>query len=254
MPDDDVQSDKPSASTTNHTAGAAQQAPQKRTSISIFSIPAPIKRVFNQFPLITYAENELPLRAPTPKSREEHVLHVFTTARDAQDGRPSYNPNCLKWQTYLLFCGLRFRTVPSSNHASPSGALPFLLPAIPAQEPDERLSSESSPSTTRVQPSVGDAILSSKLKKWLASQQAKTTEAESDRVKVVGDTDMRYEAYLSLIESSVRKAWVRETYILPLSEHLHNQRHSFSLSTCSAVTGLKSRSIISKAYNFSYIS
>lgn len=63
---------------------------------SIFSIPPPVKRVFDEFPLVTYKENELPLRAP--RSRGVHVLHVFTTKKEAESGKPSFNPACLKWQ------------------------------------------------------------------------------------------------------------------------------------------------------------
>lgn len=68
---------------------------------SLFSIPPPVKRVFDKFPLRTYTENELPLRAPA--GREENVLHIFATEEDAERGRPSFNPACLKWQVSLSF-------------------------------------------------------------------------------------------------------------------------------------------------------
>jgi metaxin len=69
---------------------------------SIFRIPAPLKRIFDKFPLVQYDENHLPLRAPKDKS--QHVLHVFTTDEEAKCGKPSYNPGCLKWQVWTIAC------------------------------------------------------------------------------------------------------------------------------------------------------
>jgi metaxin len=69
---------------------------------SIFRIPAPLKRIFDKFPLVQYDENHLPLRAPKDKS--QHVLHVFTTDEEAKSGKPSYNPGCLKWQVWTIAC------------------------------------------------------------------------------------------------------------------------------------------------------
>lgn len=60
------------------------------------SIPAPVKRVFDQFPLTVYAPNELPSRSPRESSI--HKLYIFTTDRAASNGSPSFNPQCLKWQ------------------------------------------------------------------------------------------------------------------------------------------------------------
>src|ERR1700761_426845 len=73
----------------------------KQRTVSIFAIPAPLKRIFDQFPLVTYTANELPLRAP--RWREDNVLHIFTTTEDAESGRPSFNPSCLKWQVCVQF-------------------------------------------------------------------------------------------------------------------------------------------------------
>ncbi|KAM5468458.1 hypothetical protein MferCBS49748_003505 [Microsporum ferrugineum] len=94
------------------------------------AIPLPIKRVFDQFPLVTYPPNTAPASSSiSNKLPDEHRLYVFTSPQAARKGRPSMNPQCLKWQAYLKFCGIQFRTIPSNNHASPNGALPFLLPA-----------------------------------------------------------------------------------------------------------------------------
>ncbi len=67
---------------------------------SLFSIPSPLRQLFNKFPLVTYAANDLPARASG--SRERHALYIFATEESAREGRPSYNPGCLKWQVCLL--------------------------------------------------------------------------------------------------------------------------------------------------------
>ena len=87
-------------------------------------------------------------------------------------------------QTYLKLSGVPFKVVPSSNHASPSGALPFLLPAASNVETEK----------------MSDPIPSNKLRKWLATQ--------STAAKMQAPGDVRYEAYTSLVDSRIRKAWV----------------------------------------------
>ena len=61
-----------------------------------FETPAPIKRLFDKFPLQTYPPNELPQRTSVDRTR--NTLHVFTTDEAAHRGAPSFNPSCLKWQ------------------------------------------------------------------------------------------------------------------------------------------------------------
>jgi len=61
-----------------------------------FTTPQPIKRLFDKFPLQTYAANELPQR--TAAHRDQHTLYIFTTEEGAKDGALSFNPGCLKWQ------------------------------------------------------------------------------------------------------------------------------------------------------------
>lgn len=81
----------------NDNPGApARQRSQQPTSRSIFDVPAPIKQLFDKFPLLTYPINHLPQRAP--QHRNSPVLHIFTTREGASRGVPSYNPACLKWQ------------------------------------------------------------------------------------------------------------------------------------------------------------
>ena len=143
-----------------------------------FRTPAPIRRLFDTFPLQTLAPNPLPVRSPSDRSKP--TLYVFSTPQDALTGEPSFNPGCLKWQTYLLMSSLKFSTMSSNNHASPSGALPFLLPA-------------STPNNENPLP-----FPAGKLQKWLADQKLARLEPDS----------MRYEAYMSLLDHRIRRAWV----------------------------------------------
>ena len=75
-----------------------------------------------------------------------------------------------------------FVTTPSNNHASPTGALPFLstfkLPLDPLQ-----------PSTL---------VPSTKLERWVQSHDFARQEPEG----------MRYEAYMALLDHRIRHAWV----------------------------------------------
>lgn len=102
---------------------------------------------------------------------------------------PAFNPQCLKYQAYLKFAGLDFRTVASSNHASPTGVLPFLQPA--SHDVDYL--------------SLSKPIPSNKLKKWLSSQKSAKAPEESG--------DSRYEAYASLLDSRIRIAWLCQLYL-----------------------------------------
>ena len=83
------------------------EGPQPGVSIqSFFTVPAPIKQLFDKFPLVTYPPNELP--GHLSARRYNNQLFVFTDATSARRGRPSYNPQCLKWQ-------VRFPTKNPSN-------------------------------------------------------------------------------------------------------------------------------------------
>ncbi|KAI9812915.1 MAG: hypothetical protein M1827_004433 [Pycnora praestabilis] len=154
----------------------------------MFAVPPPVKKLFDKFPFITYPPNEVPQRAPS--ARELPALYIFTTALDARHKAPSFNPSCLKWQAYLKFAHIDFVTVPSNNHASPTGALPFLLPS------------------KRTSPAPLDSPLpipSNKVQKW-AREQGSTIKEPSD---------MKYDAYLSLLEHRIRHAWLYTFYLEP---------------------------------------
>ncbi|KAK5116964.1 hypothetical protein LTR62_006685 [Meristemomyces frigidus] len=199
MTDDDAQHD-----------GAKQRddsSPAKSIFDVFFRIPPPLKRIFDQTPLITYPENEPPLRTANIE-RNNNLLYIFTTDTEARNGRPSFNPGCLKWQTYLKFEGIPFCTVPSTNHASPSGALPFLLPAGRGQ--DAR--------------SARDPIAGGKLKRWTATQK-------ENKEKSREPEDVRYEAYASLVDHRLRRAWLYQLYLNPAN---HALVHRLYIAPCSS--------------------
>ncbi|MCJ1299089.1 hypothetical protein MMC08_001880 [Hypocenomyce scalaris] len=153
-----------------------------------WSLPTPVRRLFDNFPLQTYAANELPQRAPT--DRTQHLLYVFTTPEAARRGEPSFNPSCLKWQTYLKVLGIEHNTVRSNNHASPTGALPFVLP------------SASFPTALA---DVSLPIGSNKLQRWIRELKVSTQEP----------SDFRCDAYLALIDNRIRNAWLYTLYLQP---------------------------------------
>ncbi|KAH7083968.1 hypothetical protein FB567DRAFT_95696 [Paraphoma chrysanthemicola] len=165
-------------------ASRSNRPPQQASSRSLFTVPAPIKQLFDQFPLCTYPNNELPQRAP--RDRDTHVLYVFASDTQALRGAPSYNPACLKWQAYLKFSNVEYRLAAANNHASPSGALPFLIPASP--EPYKH-----------IQP-----VPSGKLQRWAINNSKKAIEEPED---------LRYEAYLSLLDHRIRRAWLYCIYL-----------------------------------------
>ena len=166
---------------TSSTHSSVRASPP---SHSWLALPTPLKHLFSKFPLRTLPPSQLPAR--TAHHREQHVLYVFTDPSGPDNNTPSFNPTCLKWQTYFKFIGLDFRTVASTNHASPTGALPFMIPAS---------SSNLQGSATGQMP----VVPSNKLQKWAREKGIGQEEPDS----------MRYEAYMSLLDHRIRKAWVR---------------------------------------------
>ncbi|KAL4986395.1 hypothetical protein BDW68DRAFT_128845 [Aspergillus falconensis] len=163
-----------------------QQRPDSRREPrwvrDFFSVPTPVKRVFDRFPLVTYPANDLPHH--TGLGRNGNQLFVFIDAAGARRGRPSFNPQCLKWQAYLRFVGIDFELVPSNNHASPSGVLPFLLPALPV--------------------GTSAPIPSNKLQKW-AIEEVHCEEEQQ--------LNVRFEVYSSLLDTRIRNAWLYHLYL-----------------------------------------
>ncbi|KAL5119974.1 hypothetical protein ACEQ8H_002072 [Pleosporales sp. CAS-2024a] len=176
---------QPTEKSKSDDTGRDRTAPRP-SARSLFAVPTPIKQLFDRFPLLTYPVNDLPQRAP--QHRDAHVLYIFTPGEGAPKGLPSYNPACLKWQAYLKFSNIDFRTAAATNHASPSGALPFLVPASP--EPCKHM------------PPVPCA----KLQRWAMQNSNKAIEEPGDA---------RYDAYLSLLDHRIRRAWLYCIYLSP---------------------------------------
>ncbi|KAI1104470.1 hypothetical protein F4804DRAFT_306994 [Jackrogersella minutella] len=167
----------------NATTKPRQQNTSKYSSW--LTIPKPLAILFRKFPLLTYPPNELPARSPNV--RDVATLYVFISDQDALNGLPSFNPSCLKWQAFLKIAGIDFRVVPSTNHASPTGALPFLIP----------------PSSPR-SPTPPAPIPSSKLEQYAA---------EEGTVETRDVLSLKLEAYESLLDYRIRNAWLYSLYI-----------------------------------------
>lgn len=105
--------------TSDPAAGPSQRP-------SLFTTPAPLRRLFKHFPLHTYSSNPLPIRASTTKRalKSANILYIF-----GRPNEPSPNPTCLRYQTLLVLAGIPFETAASNNHASPTGSLPYLVAA-----------------------------------------------------------------------------------------------------------------------------
>lgn len=67
------------------------------SSPGLFSAPAPIRSLFQSFPLAVHPAEPLPARSPDVDALLPR-LYVFAHDADAARGLPSYNPSCLKWQ------------------------------------------------------------------------------------------------------------------------------------------------------------
>jgi len=172
--------------------------PDQDSTSTLFPIPPVVRRIFDSFPVLTYPATPLPTRCPRPQSVP--TLYVFSTPEDAASGRPSFNPSCLKWQAFLRLCGIRYRIVPSNNHASPSGALPFLIPA-------------SKPATS---------VPGSRLSKW-AEENGKTPQScDFGRPEI--------QAFSTLIDTKVRDAWLYAFYLEPRNFHALAKKHYCSSS------------------------
>ncbi|KAK6854562.1 hypothetical protein PG990_008029 [Apiospora arundinis] len=196
------------ATTTSSLPTPAPAAPHRTAPRSgWFTIPEPLRLVFKKFPLVTYAPNELPLRSPS--NRELPILYVFVSDQDALKGLPSYNPSCLKWQTFLKLAGVEFRITPSSNHASPTGALPFL---IPSSDPNDAASQTPIPSN--------------KLERFALERGSE---------KLADTTGSKLDAYQALLDHRIRNAWLYTLYLSTGNAPLLSQLYVEPCSTSTVV-------------------
>ncbi|KAK0728462.1 hypothetical protein B0T26DRAFT_738798 [Lasiosphaeria miniovina] len=153
------------------------------------TVPRPLQQLFDRVPLLTYDANALPARSQSATSSRLPTLYVFSTDSDARLGAPSYNPGCLKWQTFLKLARVEFQIVPATNHASPTGALPFLLPARPS-------------------PSASPAPVSAARLHKYALEHGQHKPAEQTPT-------LRLDAYQALLDVPIRNAWLQALYLEP---------------------------------------
>ena len=110
----------------------------------------------------------------------------------------------------MLMHDVEFSVTSSNNHASPSGALPFLIPAEGSQEDRKKRQSGNKDAATTpkgnrdrtgndLAPSL---VTTSSLESWILGQSKRSAERRNV------SENMRCEAYLSLIEHRIRPAWV----------------------------------------------
>lgn len=213
-------------------------------------IPGPLQRLFDHFPLATYPANELPARSPRPSSLP--TLYIFASEEDAARGNPSFNPSCLKWQvrlpsflpvsilainhtrqTLLRLSRLPHLTSPSTNHASPTGTLPFLLPPIP---PVPSIPPRPIPATN--------------LERYLATLPAPPTGPSSSLTptsSLAPDVVLKQEPYLSLLSGPVRAAWLTALYLDTANTHLLSSLYIDPASTSPLVRAALLRQLRSAA-------
>lgn len=138
---------------------------------SWFELPASIRRLFARFPLKTYPQE-------TPQPPSQNVFYSFQGTNDDL----SFNPTCLRWQTLLKFHNIPHEVRSSSNHASPSGQLPFILPTDRPTSP----------------------VTASKIPRWITSQQGREETIHR-----------KEEAYTALVDRDIRSAWLYFLYLQP---------------------------------------
>jgi len=145
------------------------------------------------------------------------MLYVFAADEGARRGEPSFNPACLKWQTYMKASGIDFRIAASTNHASPTGVLPFLLPA---SEGDK--ANKTSKEKEKNKPKAGQPVPSGKLQRWCMDNSVAPVEESPD---------MRYDAYLSLLDTRIRRAWLHSIYLSANAPSIAEPLYILPLST-----------------------
>jgi metaxin len=94
---------------------------------------------------------------------------------------------------------------PSTNHASPTGALPFLLPPSTSSDADSQV-----------------PVPSNKLEQYALNHGS---------VKVPDVSSLRMEAYQSLLDNRIRSAWLYSLYLSPANSRLLSELYIAPVST-----------------------
>lgn len=139
---------------------------------SIFSIPAPLRELFDRFPVATYPSNDLPLRSHLTLRKEINgdkqpigKLFIWTTKEGARQNAASFNPTCLKWQVgalhashmAILHADFASRSIspfdePSSARYSPIIMHPLQDNFLSSFRTEDRTRRERHPSRTTLSP------------------------------------------------------------------------------------------------------
>lgn len=127
--------------------------------------------------------------SPPPPPRHLFILSLCA--------RPNSQYYLVK--TFLKLSKVRFTIIPSTNHASPTGSLPFLLPAR-----------DSTSSSSAVKP-----IPSSKLYEYALSRSQHAKEQLEQPA-----ASLRQEAYQSLLDVPLRNAFLYTLYLDPANSPL----------------------------------
>lgn len=107
----------------------------------------------------------------------------------------------LHFQTALRMAGFPHTVTPSSNHASPTGSLPFLLP----------------PTSSPLLPAARLPITQEKILTH-ASKSGYVLRALPTSKRL--DNNSRVEAYLAMIDGCIRPAWLHSLYLTPHNRHI----------------------------------
>lgn len=112
----------------------------------------------------------------------------------------------------MRFRGIDFVTISSNNHASPTGALPFLLPASSSTNPREAVLPIPS---TRIDRWIREKKISKRMTvkssegAWEERNQHTEGPASTQQESTPKESlDIRYEAYMSLLNYRIRNAYV----------------------------------------------
>ncbi|KAI1938090.1 hypothetical protein LOZ66_003678 [Ophidiomyces ophidiicola] len=168
-------------------APPAASAPSSSFS-ALAAVPAPVKRLFDAFPLLSYP----PDRPPPPPPRPALYIAAHPAATHPPPATPSPHPQSLKWIAYLNFHAIRYDTVPSSAYASPNLALPFLVPAV-----DHNATAAAPP-----------VVLGEDIEKWVLKRTG-----QPQNISAAHNHRLRLATYCPLIEHAIRRAWVHVLYL-----------------------------------------
>ncbi|KIH88547.1 mitochondrial outer membrane protein [Sporothrix brasiliensis 5110] len=136
------------------------------------------------------------------------TLYVFIEPADAARGRASFNPTCLKWQTFLRFADIPVRLAASSNHASPTGALPFLQPARRRTPSQPKSKATTTPQPPRPIPAHDFPAF--------VKKNAQASQSSSSSSTIIPSTlrdNPKAAAYQALLDTSLRRAWLHAVYL-----------------------------------------